>query len=406
MAAAARFQDLDYLPGSVGDTLRLIRTGASASRSELARVSGLAPSTVSLRVDTLIRLGLIGEVGDEDSRGGRRARRLELVTGTGFVAALDVGASHVSMALADASGAVLAMRQLPAVLDQDAEASIDWLWQTLDGMIRDDGRTSEELLGIAIGFPAPVEYPSGRLVLPSFMPSWHNAVIPAYFAKFTQVPVLVENDANLVALAERSEEHSNRDQLLAVKLGTRIGCGIISAGRLHRGVGGAAGEISHTAVSGVSTISCTCGIPNCLESVASGGAIAARLAQQGYQVGSAADVVALGQSADPRVTNILREAGTHIGEVLSAIVNFMNPRDVVLAGSMSAVAPLVAAIRAQLFQRCLPLVTEHLEVRASRSPGDAAIRGATQLILEEVFAPARVESLARALTGEAAQARA
>jgi predicted NBD/HSP70 family sugar kinase len=132
----------------------------------------------------------------------------------------------------------------------------------------------------------------------------------------------------------------------------------------------------------------------------------ARLAEEGYQVATAADVVALGQSTDPRVTDILREAGTHIGEVLSAIVNFMNPRDVVLAGSMSAVAPLVAAIRAQLFQRCLPLVTEHLEVRASRSPGDAAIRGATQLILEEVYAPARVESLARALTGDPSQARA
>lgn len=395
MASHQHFQDAGYSPGSVGEIFRMICSAETISRSSLAQLSGLAPSTVSLRVDALMCLGLVRDSGEDESRGGRRARLLEVDSSAGFVAALDVGANHVKIALADLSGNFLLVNEQAASFGEGPDAVVSRLWDIVQEQISESGLGAGGLLGIGLGLPAPIEFPSGRVVLPSFMPSLHDAVIPSYFAKYTPVPVLVENDANLVALAERSEDRPEADQLLAVKLGTRIGCGIISAGRLHRGVGGAAGEISHTAVAGSSTIGCSCGIPNCLESVASGGAIVSRLAQQGYAVRTSADVVELGRSADPRVVETLREAGTHIGEVLSSIVNFFNPRDVVLGGAMSASAPLVAAIRAQLFQRCLPLVANDLEVRAARNPSDAGIRGASIYILEEVLAPARIEALAR-----------
>jgi len=397
MTSTVLFRDQDHAPGSVGDIFRLIRGGEATSRSALARLSGLAPSTVSLRVDALVRLGLVSEGGDEQSRGGRRARSLEIAASSGFVGAMDVGANHVQVALADLAGVLIVVEDLPVAIDEGPDAAVDALWRGLSELIERSGLQPELLLGVAIGLPAPIEYPSGRVVLPSFMPSWHNADLPALFAAHTDIPVLVENDANLIALAERSEDHPELDQLLAIKLGTRIGCGIVSAGRLHRGVGGAAGEISHTTVAGESTIPCVCGTANCLESVASGGAIVARLRLLGYDVRTASEVVELGRNGDARVVDILRSAGTSIGGVLSSIVNFFNPRDVVLGGAMSASAPLVAAIRAELFQRCLPLVANDLEVRAARRPGDAGVRGASQLILEEVLAPARIEKRAREL---------
>jgi predicted NBD/HSP70 family sugar kinase len=388
-------QNGEFAPGSVGDVFRLIRGGVAASRSSLARVSGLAPSTISLRVDALVRLGLVSEGGDERSRGGRRARLLEVSRSAGFVAGMDVGAHHVQLALADLTGALLAVEGIPVAIEEGPDAAAEHLWQALTALVAQHGLDPAQLLGLAVGLPAPIEYPTGRVVLPSFMPSWHNADLPGLFSRYTDIPVLIENDANLLALAERSETSPELDQLLAVKLGTRIGCGILSAGRLHRGVGGAAGEISHTTVDGESTISCVCGTPHCLESVASGGAIAARLAGQGYDVRTAADVVELGRAGDPEVVEVLRNAGARIGGVLATIVNFFNPRDVVLGGTMSASAPLVAAIRAELYQRCLPLVAEDLEVRAARRPSDAGVRGACHLILEEVLAPSRIDRLAR-----------
>ncbi|WP_083520142.1 ROK family transcriptional regulator [Curtobacterium citreum] len=394
------FQDMARSPGSVGDVLRLIRVSDTTSRSSIARSTGLAPSTASARVDALTSLGLVRESGAEGSRGGRRARRLELVADAGFVAAADLGAHHVRIVLTDLAGTVLADTD---ALEHGAgtvpvaagpRASVAALWQRFVELARDSGLDMDRFRGAAISIPAPVSYPGGSIATPSFEPSWHGAVLPELFAEYTDVPVLVENDANLIALAEHPEPDRS-GTLVAVKLGTRIGAGVLLDGRLHRGVSGAAGEISHTPVDGEAAIGCTCGVPDCLESVASGGAVVARLRATGREVGTTGDVLALAAQGDPVVLDELRRAGEHIGRVLSGIVNFCNPSEVVLAGAMSASSVLVATIRGELYRSCLPMVADALDVRASREPRDAGIRGATVLAVDEVLAPTRIDEMVR-----------
>lgn len=395
------YQDLESVPGSVGDVLRLIRAKGAISRSALARMTGLAPSTVSLRVDALASAGLVREMGSPTSQSDRRSRRVMLDGSGGFVLAIDLGAHHVRIALTDLAGNELVDSDAtgesgPLTSAVSPHAAVDELWDRFEGLAARNGLTPDALRAVAIGVPAPVAYPTGRIVTPSFQPSWDGVVLSDLFAEHTDVPVLVENDANLIALAERSEPiEPDQSQLIAVKLGTRIGGGIIARGRLHRGVSGAAGELAHTAVDGQSAIGCTCGVQNCLESVASGGAVVARLRASGLDVSSTADLLALAAQGDPVVVDELREAGVRIGRVLGSIANFFNPKEVVLAGSMSASPPLVAAIRSELYRMCLPLVAGDLDVRASRAPRDAPIRGASVLALDEFLAPARVNELAR-----------
>lgn len=402
MTAWERFADQEVVQGSAGDVFALVRSGRASSRSAIARELGLAPSTVSIRVDALENLGLLTEGGVLESAGGRRARRLEVAREVGAVAAVDVGAHHATLTLADLGGTELSSTRLAHPAGRFPEEFADSLWAEVDAALVRTRRASSALRAIAIGIPAPVAFPSGRLVTPSFMPTWHDADLVALLGAYTDVPVLIENDANLLALAESAQPaRSPVDHLLAVKLGSRIGCGVIASGRLHRGVSGAAGEISHTPVNGESTIPCTCGVLNCLESVASGGAVIELLRRSGYAVASTADLVALSRAGDPGVTGAIREAGARIGTVLSGIVNFLNPREVVLGGTMSASPPLVAAIRAELFQRCLPLVADDLEVRAVRDATTGAIRGAVHLALEEALAPARINAAARSLDEEA-----
>ncbi|MGO1849556.1 ROK family protein [Microbacterium sp.] len=381
--------------GSVGEIFRAIRSAGTMSRAEIAEQTGLAPSTVSLRVDVLVGLGLLRETGVNASRGGRRSRRLELDGSAGYVASVDVGAKHIAAGLTDAAGRTLRQEERMGSFDGGPEELVAWLWAFIEEMIAASGLDPDRLMGVGVGITAPVEHPSGRVVHPAFMPSLSDAVIPKLFHRYTAVPVLAENDANLLALAELATTPYESDQLLAVKLGTRIGCGVVSDGRLHRGIRGAAGEVGHSSAEGIAMISCSCGIETCLESVASGGALVAQLSELGYDVESSADVVAQGQTGDPVVVDILRTAGGQIGETLSRIVNFFNPRAVVLGGGMAASEHLVAAIRAQLFQRCLPVVANDLEVRPSRSPEDAPLRGASFLILDEVLSPARIDALAR-----------
>lgn len=388
-----RYATEHVAPGSAGDLFRLIRSEGATSRTSLARLTGLAPSTVSLRVADLERTGLVTTNGDESSRGGRPARRLQLAASAGVVGAVDLGAGHIQVAVADLGGTILLSHAASSRVGNEPRRVVDELWGLILGLVDTAGLSVDLLRGIVVGLPAPVEYSSGRVIMPSFMPSWHGADIPELFAKHTDVPVFAENDANLFALAEGQADTSSEDHSLAVKLGTRIGCGVISGGRLHRGFGGAAGEIAHSPVLGEGMLVCACGNVNCLESVASGGALTARLARLGYEVTSTADVVRLGASMDPVALDVLREAGAQIASVLMTIVNFFNPREVVLGGTMSSSMTLVAAIRAELFQRCLPLATDQLEVRAAASPHDAGIRGAIRLGLDEILAPARVQEL-------------
>lgn len=397
MTSFERYAGRDPAPGSLGELFAIVRSGAAVSRSSLARTLGVAPSTVSLRVEALRGLGLITEEGVEDSRGGRRARRLRLVPDAGLVVAVDIGARHANLALADLTGEQRLSRQMSTPLPADPAEFANRLWDEIRDGFQTIGVDVAKLWAIAIGVPAPVAFPTGRLAMPTFMPAWHDTDLSSLLAAYTTVPVLIENDANLLAIAESAlPDRPPVDDLLAVKLGTRIGCGIITAGRLHRGVSGAAGEIGHTAADGEAVISCTCSIPNCAESVASGGAITAVLRARGYDVGGPADVVALSQTPDPVVTEVLREAGSRIGKVLSSAANLLNPREIVLGGTMAGSALLVAAIRAELFQRCLPLVANDLEVRAAQSPSTVGIRGATQVAIEEMLAPERIDAMARA----------
>lgn len=393
------YLDSEHTPGSAGDLLRLVRARNGMSRSRLARETGLAASTVGLRVDSLLGIGYLHEVGTESSRGGRRARRLQIDPAAGFVATADLGANHARVVLSDLAGQPMAdsddtHTSTPIDRSRGPGVAVGELWKRFTSMAAGLDLDMARFLGAVISVPAPVAYPSGRLVTPSFEPSWNGVSLGTLFEEHTSSPVLVENDANLIALSERSATESpNRANLVAVKLGTRIGAGVIVEGRLYRGVSGAAGELSHTAVDGQSAIGCTCGVPNCLESVASGGAILARLRERGSAASTTADILELGARGDSAVIAELRTAGSHIARVLAGIANFFNPSEVVLSGAMSASPPLTAAIRSELYRLCLPLVADDLEVRACRAPRDAAVRGGTVLALDEVLAPARIEQL-------------
>lgn len=380
--------------GSPGNLVRLVRTGCATTRSALARATGIAPSTASIRVDSLLRHGVLVEPGGGVSRGGRRAHLLAINEAIGVVAAIEIGATHANLAIANAGGQTLALRKSGLKTGHGPEASIAFLWTQLREMLTETGSEKFGLLGVAIGVPAPVEYSTGTVIQPSFMPSWHRTDIRSLLRDRTDAPVSVENDANLMAISEHTGAPAPRPQhLLAIKLGRRIGSGIISDGRLYRGAAGGAGEIGHTAADGEALVPCTCGVANCLESVAGGGAIVEQLRLRGYDIEDTASVVALGDAGVAEAVEALQSSGAQIGRALSVIVNFHNPNEVVLGGSLSTSVLLVAAVRAEIFRRCLPLVANDLTVRASAHPMNAIIKGAISLALDEAFSDARVEEL-------------
>ncbi|GAA0403479.1 ROK family protein [Microbispora corallina] len=370
--------------GAQGDLLRLVAAGQAESRAELARMSGLAASSVSLRVEELIGTGLLVEEGAGTSRGGRRPRRLRLSPSAGVLAVADLGAHHARLGLLDLSGTPLVVEERPCDIALGPEATMDWIAASFEDLLLRHGPPGVPLRGVGTGIPGPVDPATGRVVAPSRMPGWNNFPVAERLGSHFDLPVLVENDANLMAAGE-ARSWPGRETLMVLKAGSGIGCGVIVNGALHRGRG-AAGDISHVRVRSDSSVTCSCGHLDCLEAYASGAALMAVLGEQGIAVERPGDIVALVEDGVPEATALVRNAGRLIGEVLTVLVNFLNPDAIVVGGGLSSAEPLISAIRAAVYERCLPLATRDLEIAASRSGPDAALLGAGALLLDAVLA--------------------
>jgi predicted NBD/HSP70 family sugar kinase len=363
---------------TAGAILRLVRSGVATSRAEIARAAGISPSTAAARVDELIALGVLRAAGSGESQGGRPPQRVEIAPGSGVVGTADLGTNHASLAVFDMAGALLAERHGEIAIADGPDAILARVLAQLRDLAGE-----QEMRGIAIALPGPVST-SGQLVSPSRMPGWNGVDVAARMTGLAGIPALADNDANLMTLGEHGTVPA-AEQLVFVKAGSGIGCGVIAGGRLHRGSHGMAGDISHVSVPDAGGVLCSCGRYDCLDAVASGAAIVTALRAAGVEVEDTAHVIRLAQDAHPLATRTLREAGTRTGNVLATIVNFFNPELLVLGGNLSQAEAFVAGVRSAIYTQCLPMVTDHLEIAVTRAGTLAGVRGAARLILDHLF---------------------
>ncbi|MFA9446983.1 ROK family protein [Egicoccus sp. AB-alg6-2] len=382
--------------GSPGHLLTLLRAGSASTRPQLAAITGLARSTVAQRVDALLATGLVIEDGATASTGGRPATRLRFRPDAGLVLVGDLGATHARVGVTDLAGAVLAEVAEDVDIAAGPGAVLDWLGAHFADLLSSIGRSADEVRGVGIGVPGPVEHDSGRPVSPPIMPGWDAYPIPEHFAeRFPGAPVLVDNDVNIMALGEYwTSFRRSVDDLLFIKVGTGIGCGIVASGRIHRGAQGAAGDLGHVQVPGYEDAVCRCGNVACVEAIAGGQALADRLRAAGHDTRNARAVVELVAAGDRDAIRMVRDAGRTLGHVLAAAVNFFNPAVIVIGGDVAnAHEPLLAGIREVVYQRSLPLATRHLRVVHSQLGDGAGIRGASAMVVEHLLAPATVDEL-------------
>src|SRR5918999_536330 len=329
--------------GSAGHVLMLISAGSATTRADLARVTGLARSTVSQRVDALVAHGLIQESDDSESTGGRPPRQLRLRTEDNMVMGVDLGATHCRLALMDISGRVLAAREDSLLIDAGPEEVLSHVDRRMHDLLDDAGRPLGALRAIGMGVPGPVEFATGQPNNPPIMPGWNEYPIPEFFTERYGISVLVDNDVNVMALGEQRRAFPDTRYLMFVKIGTGIGCGIIADGDLHRGAQGCAGDIGHIRVSGHEEAGCRCGNSACLEAVAGGAAPAPPVTGPRFEGSRGALPL-----ATPPLGIVPSRTGADaaaLGAGILAIEHFLSPGhiDQVLAGAARPSAPLRAA---------------------------------------------------------------
>jgi predicted NBD/HSP70 family sugar kinase len=373
---------------TAGQILQLIRNGACRTRKELIEYTGLSRSTITDRVDRLIDAGYIHESGVGASGGGRPPSVLDIDATNRLVLVADLGATHARVALTDLAARPLAEEHSEMRIDRGPEAVLSWVLQAFQRLLDRSGRVSDQVCGIGLDLPGSVDHTSGRVIRSFLMPGWDDFPIGEALRESFDVPVLVENDANAMALGEWWSFWRETRSLVLIKVSTGIGTGIVLDGQIYRGVEEAAGNIGHVRLRETDVRVCTCGSRGCVASLASGHALAADLGKE-----TSREVVRLVQAGDPAAIAVTQEAGRTVGIVLATAVSLLNPAVLVLAGDMAETREhYLTGIRESVYRRSLPYTTRNLEIVTSSLGDRAGIVGTAVLVMEHVLSPQAVDA--------------
>ncbi|TFB54271.1 ROK family protein [Cryobacterium sp. TMT1-19] len=388
---------------SAAALFQLLRDGQPRTKAELVTMTGLARSTIQLRIDTLLELGLIAPVNDAVSTGGRPSAQVALNPKARVIAAVDFGATQASLALTDLAGEILGRTSSKIIIADGPETCLGWMVRTIRSELASLRLKEADLIAIGIGLPGPVEHSTGRPSNPPIMPGWDDFDVPGFVNHHLTATVLVDNDVNIMALGEQKFAWPDMENIIFLKASTGIGSGIISSGVLQRGAEGIAGDIGHVQIARGQNVPCRCGNSGCLEAMAAGPALAQRLALAGVEyngksIAVLSDVVAATKAGELAAIQAVRQAGRDIGEVLTTCVSVLNPSIISIGGSLAFAGDhLLAGVREVVYSRTMPLATEHLIVAQSRAGADAGIIGASVMAIDFALSSASIDAMAAAL---------
>lgn len=380
------------VPVALRKVLAMIARGEASSRAEIARLSGLARSTVGQQVDDLLARGIVEESTMSKSERGRPPRTLVISPRAGTIAVADVDVGVTQLAIADLNGGILTTDVLDVSVDSGPDQVLPAVADRLHTMLAEQDRDPARVRHVVAGLPAPVDFQRGSAVRPVIMPGWDGFPVGNYLKSQFDTGVTIDNDVNLMALGEATYGQADAP-LLFIKVGAGVGAGIITAdGDILRGADGVAGEIGHIRVSTKHDIICRCGRVDCLGATASQSAILRDLGiaeSTEDRLHAPAELARRVSNSDADVLHRIRQAAGDIGEVVAMLIHTLNPRTLVLGGQLSELHDeILFGVRAAVYEQALPLATRNLRITTSQLGSDAGIMGAVALASREVFSTA------------------
>jgi glucokinase-like ROK family protein len=379
----------------------LIRfTPGGISRVGLSRQIGLTRAAITTIVNDLQADGIVREVGNQQP-GSRRPIELEINPGVDYVVGVDMGASHVTLILADYSARVIQEMHMPLDIILGPQVCLSQVDSYLLELVKIAGLTLKQIKAVGIGVPGPIVAEAGMVSGPPIMPGWDGFPIRDTLQEKWNCPVTLNNDAELGALGEWAYGAGRGERDLAyIKVGVGIGAGLLLDGRIYRGITGSAGEIGHITIE-ENGPECQCGNRGCLEALAGGRAISQRAidaVHKGQRTLLAEkvptesitpqDVISAARQGDLLSQQIVSEAGAHLGTAIASLVNLFNPSMVVIGGGVAQIGDLLLEpIRRTVQQRSLRVASRAVRITAAllgrRSSGMGAVVQAISLVLHQ-----------------------
>ncbi len=380
--------------------LRLIWEQRRISRAEIARLAGLSRSTVSEVVNEILPTGLVAEIGEGPSGGGRRPIVLAFQDETCVILGVEMGGAHVAIALTNLRGKVLAWESQDHPVRTDPAGTRQVIAELCAKCLAAPEAVNRPLVGIGVAVPSPVDPSHPDKLSTVVLPVWEERLGLDALGKQYGVPLFVDNDANLGALAEHWWGlGSNTDNLAYIKVATGVGSGHIIGGEIYRGATGVAGEIGHLAIDPQGK-RCICGLRGCLVTLVGGRGLEQRAAElmaefpRSVLAGrefTVTDIEDAALTRDPLALQVIQEAAAHLGTAVAGLMNLMNPAVVILGGDLSRLGELVLdPLRERVLHRTLVSSVAAAEILVSKlGPRSVAI-GAATLVLKAGLTDSRI----------------
>lgn len=362
-------------------------SGRLLSQAEIARLTRLAPATVSNIVRDLAAVGML----ETSSGSGRRGAAVRIARGAGLVAGIDFGHRHVRVATGDLAGEILAVDRVEVSPEHSWDDGLRLAGDLLDRLLASLGADRSGVVNAGLGLPAPLT-DDGTVMSATILPGWVGIHASAEAARLLEIPVHVDNDANLGALAEHQRGAGRgHDNLVFVKVSSGVGAGLILHGQLFRGAHGTAGEIGHLTFDEQGPF-CRCGSRGCLEAYTSLDPTSNALAGQVRGTG-VDELVEAARTGNVAALRMFEDAGLHLGWGLAMLTNLMDPSAIVVGGDMARAGEIfLRSVRVGLRRHALGSVATHTDVVVAELGDRASVIGALLLALDrtELIPPAGV----------------
>ncbi len=373
---------------SAVDLIRFATTGIS--RTELADQMGLTRAALTVIVNDLLESEVILEAESRAIPNGRPPVVLEINPKRGLVAAVDMGATHVNIALADFSAKIVDETSHRFDIKQGPEACLMDVKRILQDLLDRYGVSISQIMAVGVGVPGPVIKDKGIVLSPPIMPGWDRYPIRRVLEEEWGCPVSINNDAELGALGEWAYGAGRGEKNLAfIKVGSGIGAGLIINQQIYGGTTGSAGEIGHITIDENGPL-CTCGNRGCMEAFAGGNAIA-RQARLMVESGkrtllssiplekiTALEVADSARRGDIPSQEIIMRAGTFIGIAIAGLVNLFNPSAVIIGGGVAQAGDLLTTpIRQAVRDRALHASEQSVHITTAMLGQRSSLIGAT-----------------------------
>lgn len=360
--------------------ITVVQQRGSITQVELAGVTGLSAATISNIVKELSVAGVLSTT--PTSRSGRRAQLVTLARNLGLVAGIHFAERSLRAMLADVTQRVIAEQRLPLPPEHRADSGLDRAAQLVEEMVDSVGAAMGEVLAVGVGLPAPVDVATGTVSATGVLRTWDGIVVPDVLGDRLGVPVRVDNDANLGALAEtRLGVARGLRNVVYLRASHGLGMGVVIDGQVLHGRSGMAGELGHVVLD-PEGIPCRCGNAGCVETTAGAAALLAGLHPVHGHL-ALRDVVARAQGGDVALEAVLADAGRRLGAALAMACTLLDPEMVVVGGELAHAGEiLMGPLREVLHARVMPGSAGPVPVQQAMLGDQAEVRGALALAVE------------------------